>query len=194
MKLSGQFNLFMILLTLVSGALTACVPVQARLEIALSDLAIQPTILTDTPELLQIGPISADDLEQPLNRSAAELSRQADGVVLSYREAYRVQGFDQKRGVYVGNYLYRYIDSSQAQAAAQAFLDAAAEHQSKLLSQVPGGQAVLLTGSSGDGLYWYCGVQDNVLILLMVNGPLSPETLSSFEQLVEALPVKSFSQ
>jgi len=189
MKYLSRFNFSMVVSLLVLGALTACVPVQTNLQIPLSELAIQPQTLTDTPELFQIGAIRADDPEQPLNRAASDLAERADGPLLDYREAYRVQGFNQKRGVYVGNYIYRYADSAQAAAAAQAFFDATAEYQGKLLSEGPDGRTILLVGSAEDGLYWYCGVRDNVLVLLMVNGPLSSETQASFEELVGALPV-----
>jgi len=173
---------------LMLGIILASTLSQAQTEIPLADLAIQPGILADNPERIKAGMVHVDDPSQPLSRATANLPQVKDDLLLNYKEAYRVEGFDEKRGVYVGNYVYRYTDASQVEAVAQAFLDSVTAHKGELLSDDLGGKQVLFVGSAGDGIYWHIGVKDNVLMLLMVNGPVSPQTQAVFQDLIKALP------
>lgn len=179
---------------LVLGAILASTLSQAQTEVPLADLAIQPEILADTPERIKAGMTHAGDPSQPLSRATAGLPQAKDNLLLNYKEAYRVEGFDEKRGVYVGNYVYRYTDASQVEAVAQAFFDSVTAHKGELLSADLGGKQVLFVGSAEDGIYWHIGVKDNVLILLMVNGSVSPQTRAVFQDLIKALPGDALQQ
>jgi len=173
---------------LVLGVILVSTLSQAQTEIPLADLAIQPGILADNPERIKAGMTHAGDPSQPLSRATADLPQAKDNLLLNYKEAYRVEGFDEKRGVYVGNYLYRYTDASQVEAVAQAFFDSVTAYKGELLSDDLGGKQVLFIGSAEDVIYWHIGVKDNVLILLIVNGPVSPQTQAAFQDLIKALP------
>lgn len=170
--------------------------VQAQREPALAELAIKPDDLKGLPgisgfKFIKSGPSSVTDSTQPLSDSTDLLLNNA----LMYEEVYAAAatiGDEANRVVAVmGNYLYRYPDPTQAQGSADQVIGA-------ILRYHPGGHLIglqtqdgpisgrtaMFIASEGDAVYWFVGTQDNVLILLMVNGPATSSTEELFKALV----------
>lgn len=193
LKLSGLAAI--ILIAVATGSASALTLNQAQPEPPLADLALHSYELPKGSEWKGSGSTNADDVTQPLNKTnGIGLAGQASELLSQYEEAYKagaVVAIDSKYGAYVGSYVYRYPDSSQAEAAAKALIDSVLQtHQGELL---PGesraidggvhGRAAMFVGSEGDAIYWFAGVKGRALILLMVNGMDSASTTATFESL-----------
>lgn len=188
----------MILITVVISVL-ALNYAHAQQEPSLAELALKANDLDGLPKisgstLIKSGPILADDLSQPLNRSNSLGSLAAVRESLfQYVEAYGLGAviWDGQYSAYVGNYLYRYSDPAQVVAVANEWTKSVLQQpQGKSLNinaQTPdrgvGGQAAMTMGSDGDAIYWFAAVKGRTLILLMVNGMPVPSTQKAFEAL-----------
>ncbi len=177
------------LIILTAGLTLALPPNWAQPEPPLAELVLRPHELPEDSVWKESSPTTADDLSQPLNHNIFGPSTK----VLTYREAYKVGAviWDSQYSAYVGNYLYRYADKAQAEAAANEIMELfLREGKDKLLSdgsQVVSrgvhGKTVVFVGSEGDAIYWFIGVKGRTLILLMVNGMPVPSTQKAFESL-----------
>lgn len=184
-----------ILITIATGSVSALTLNQTQTEPPLAELAIHSYELPEGSEWKGSGPTIADDVTQPLNKTnGIGLAGPAGELLTQYEEAYKagaIVATDGKHSAYVGNYVYRYADPSQAEAVAQALIDLVVQtHQGKLLLDIPqavnGGvhsQAAMVIGAEGDAIYWFAGVSNRTLILLMVNGMDTTSTSASFESL-----------
>jgi len=193
LKLSGLAAI--ILIAIATGFVFALTLNQTQTEPPLAELALQPHELPEGSEWKGSGPTNADDVSQPLDKTNdIGLAGPASEFLTQYEEAYKVGAIvaiDSKYSAYVGNYVYRYADQSQAEAVAKALIDLVVQtHQGKLLldksQAVNGGvhgQAAMVIGTEGDAIYWFAGVKDRTLILLMVNGMDTTSTSASFESL-----------
>lgn len=182
-------------LAIVSISVLALGLVQAQQEPALAELALKPDDLKGLPgtsgfKFIKSGPSSITDSTQPLNNSNANTLLSSASV---YEEAYAVAatvGDDASRvGAFVGNYLYRYPDPTQARGIADQVIGAILHYPGGHLISLEtqdgpiSGRAATFIGSGGDAIYWFVGTQDNILILLMVNGPSTPSTEGLFKAL-----------
>ncbi|GEM_PF-2473185 len=193
LKLSGLAVLILIAIT--AGSVSALVRDQTQTEPPLVELALHSYELPEGSEWKGSGPTNVDDVTQPLNKTnSIGLAGPASEFLAQYEEAYKVGAIvaiDSKYGAYVGNYVYRYANQPQAEAVAKAVIDLVLQtHQGKLLRDVPqtanggvSGQAAMFVGPEGDAIYWFAGVKDRTLILLMVNGMDTASTSASFESL-----------
>lgn len=184
-------------LVVVSISVLALGLVQAQREPALAELAIKPDDLKGLPgisgfKFIRSGLSSVTDFTQPLNDSNANLLL---NDALMYEEAYATTAtvWDETNQVvaFIGNYLYRYPDPTQARGTADRLIGAILRYHpgSHLISletqdEPMSGQTAILIGSEGDTIYWFISAQDNVLVLLMVNGPSTPSTEGVFKTLV----------
>lgn len=181
------------LILCTAGLALALTPHRAPPEPPLAAWALHPHDLPEGSAWKDSGLTTADDPSQPLNRHTSGWS----AAVLAYREAYKVGAvlWDGQHSAYVGNYLYRYADPAQAEAAAEEIVGHLRRAgQDRLLS--PGspvesrnlrGQTMGFSGSEGDALYGFIGVRGRTLILLMVNGMPAPSTEKAFESLIPHL-------
>lgn len=183
-------------LVIVSISVLALGLVQAQREPALAELAIKPDDLKGLPgisgfKFIRSGPSSVTDSTQPLSDSNANLLL---NDALMYEEAYAAAAtiWDEANrvGAFMGNYLYRYPDPTQARGIADQMIGAILRYPGSHLSGLQtqdgpiSGRTAMFIGSEGDAIYWFVGTQDNVLILLMVNGPSTPSTEELFKALV----------
>ncbi len=193
LKLSGLAVLILIAIT--AGSVSALALDQAQTEPPLAELALHSYELPEGSEWKGSGPTNADDVSQPLDKTnGIGLTGPASEFLTQYEEAYKVGAvvaIDSKYSAYVGNYVYRYADPSQAEAVAKAVIDLVLQtHQGKLLRDVSqtanggvSGQAAMFVGPEGDAIYWFAGVKNRTLILLVVNGLDTASTSASFESL-----------
>lgn len=174
-------------------------PVQAQGEPSLAELALKADDLNRSPEisgsrLIRSAPSFADDAAQPLSRRYKSPAAPSEFAPLfDYGEAYVVGAVvgSANYSAYAGNYLYRYMDSAQAKAAADQWIKLVLQSpRSKLLDiglQSPNsdmrGRTAMIIGSEGDVIYWWVGTKGRTLILLMVNGMPDPSTQKTFEAL-----------
>jgi len=196
-RLMFSISVVTLLIVLVSGSVLALTPRQPQAARPLSELALQPDELPQGSKRLGAGPITADDVSHPLNNSnliiGAKGSPEARALLFKYTEAYKVEDvvWDGQYSAHVGNYLYRYANTAQAQAVAQALIESNQDHsgafvydKAKTESSSVHGRAMRFVGTEGDAIHWLVGVKDNTLILLVVNGMSTPSTQQSFETLV----------
>lgn len=166
-------------------------PSLAELALKADDLAGLPGVSDSV--LRKSGPTSADDVSQPLNTKndlgSLTIARE---FLFEYEEAYAVEAgaWDGQYAAYIGNYLYRYPDPTQAQGIADQVIDAILRYPEGHLIGLEtqdgpiSGRTAMFIGSEGDAIYWFVGTQDNVLILLTVNGPSTSSTEELFKALV----------
>ena len=188
LKYSGLIAL--IFLVIVAGLTLASNAIQAQSKSPLARLALR----FNEAELRVAGPTNADDVSQPLNRlNTLGRSAQVETFLFAYEEAYKVEAL--KGGVYIGNYLYQYPDQAQAEAVARAVSKTILQnHAGSLLLDKPqiagsdiSGQSGMFVGAEGDAVFWFVGVKERTLALLMVNGLAAPATQHSFESLMARL-------
>lgn len=189
--------------TLIAGSSLAFGAGQAQTEIPLANLALQPQDLSKGALWRGAGTVDAADMSQPLNRLNVEnLSSNSmpdTASLLTYEDAYKVEAVELDESgsgvAAVGNYLYRYPDSAQAQAAANAFVAALlqVDRGTLLVDHVQAekgdrlDQRIALVGSAGTAISWFAGVNGRTLTLLMVEGLPSPTTQAVFDDLVARL-------
>ncbi len=179
---------------LIVGALSVLPLHSSRL----STIALQAEDFPPRSELIGEGSITPYDVAQPLSSSNSLVSAQHLGEVETflyrYQEGYKVERvvWDGRSGAFAGNYLYRYADSRQAQAVAQAihdFLQARSAPTALEQGRRSGRKVQGWIGASQDdegGLTcWFVGTRDDLLILLIVDG--MPSAKATFETLVATL-------
>lgn len=172
---------------------------QAQREPSLAELALKADDLAGLPgvsgsALRKSGPTSADDLSQPLNtKNDLGPLTTVRAFLFKYEEAYAVEAgaWDGQYATYIGNYLYRYADSAQAEAAANELIKFVLQDpQGKPLDIGPQmtdsgtrGQTAMTIDLEGSAIYWFAAAKGRTLILLMVNGMPVPPTQEAFEAL-----------
>lgn len=193
--------ILLVCITLVAGFWLALDASQAQSEAPLAALALQPQDVSQGALWKGAGPVDPTDVSQPLNSLQVEnlsgsLLQDATSL-LKYEEAYKVGAVELDEGgsgsVFVGNYLYRYPDQKQAQAAAEAFVAASTRvDRAELLvdpDQAKNGefadQRIKLSGSEGTVIFWFVGVDGRTLSLLFAEGLPSSGTQGVFDGLVE---------
>lgn len=163
-------------------------------ESELSQKGVQLTDLPESAELLKAGLVDVDTISHPLNKnasfgSAKNLDREA---LYAYEKAYSFSAL--LEGAVVANYLYQYSSQVQAEKAAtilsgnleqvgtQKKLDVL---ESQGRRQSLRGQTYTLEGDEKDSIYWFVGVEDNILFLVMTNGLEDAPTAEAFDSVMK---------
>lgn len=154
--------------------------VSAQRELSLAEMALQEYELPQPHQILGTGPTTFKDVSQPINSANS-----AAFYVHPFLEAYRVNVLAEEAEI--GHYLYRYEDKTQAEAQARALITYAIQSPGvELLQPVDDGisQTIRFTSvETGAVYYWFIGVQERTLTLLMVGGPAGEQTRMTFESL-----------
>lgn len=153
----------------------------------LAKMALQEEELPRGVQALHAGPISFEDLSHPLN------SENTLPVVHQFLEAYQISFLGEK--IHGGHYLYRYEDPKQAEEQATRLVAYISQEAQRLQpvriddgSALPGqrvkGQAFRFTDPETGGVfYWFIGVKERTLMMLLVVGLPNEETRTTFELL-----------
>ncbi|MES4787643.1 MAG: hypothetical protein C4294_19620 [Nitrospiraceae bacterium] len=167
----------------------------AQREPSLTDLAIKADDLQRLPDVtgsavIDFGTLGRKDLSHPLSKNQNPSMRSASEALFSFNEGYaitaRVWGND--HGGFMANYLYRYANAAQAQAAMNELMNVFANAGLQRTGAKPlnintptkpkamSEQAFAIKASDGGTtIYWFVGVKGRVLNLLIM------DTSSSFE-------------
>lgn len=171
----------------------------------LTNLAIRPDQLPGGSEWIEAGPVSAADVTQPLNISNERIvqSVEAGWELFSYQTAYRVEALvpSGDSAVHIGNYLFRYSDSREADRAATILRDFALSLSGSPSLQLvePSdqedfqGQVVTFVGAEGDTIQWFIDTRGEVLVLLTGNSIGNPFAEQTFVSLIGKLSQNSCS-
>ncbi|WP_448593224.1 hypothetical protein [Thermoflexus hugenholtzii] len=159
----------------------------AQQEQPLAKMALREEELPRGFHVLHAGPIQFEDLSHPLN------SENTLPVVHRFLEAYKISFLGEN--VHGGHYLYRYKDPKQAEEQATRLVTYISQEAQRLQpvridngSALPGqkvkGQAFRFTDPETAGVfYWFIGVKERTLMMLLVVGPPNEETGATFELL-----------
>lgn len=203
MKIKQQirlFSLFIVLLSLVAvtGSVFASRFNKYQPDPYLTRLALQAADFPEGSESQESGTLAKSDMSHPLNTKTS-LTEKAP-IVSEYQTGYKSVGIVPSGDgvVYVGNYLYTYATAEQAKIVTTVMSEDVANSGGTNLDTIPpgaksgiSGQTIAIASEQGDMTYWFIGVKENVLILLVVNGLPEPnsaihETFSMYlEKLVE---------
>jgi Flp pilus assembly protein CpaB len=160
----------------------------AQPERPLTEMVLQKNELPLGTTVLSIGPTGFDDLSQPINSFNSAAFR-----VHEFSEAYKIAAVGKE--LEVGHYLYRYQSVKEAEEQARAITeDAFSNPKSQPLRPVvmPDasaaanktaiGQSIQVTDPETGGVYyWFVGVEERTLMLLVVGGPSNDQTRAAFE-------------
>lgn len=132
--------------------------------------------------LLEEGPITPQDLSQPLNPDTVA-SAGMDRIVLQFQEGYHVAVivWDGSSSLFVGHYLYRYADDLQAQRALEQ-LTASLSFQKD-----PDGWTGFWKDSEGGSLAVRLQIRGPVVTMLIVNGLSESSTRAALDHAIRAL-------
>ncbi len=165
---------------LLVGSVTARINPQDRPEFA--EIALRTQEFPEEWSLVRSveGVASPDNQRHPLNRAnplVGEAERKEIGSFLyDYRGYYQETLFwDGQFSGLVGNYLYQYTSEDQAWKVARALI-ASLQRYSPAVYEIPEGKqvkgwAARFRGEEGGEVFWFVGIRQNVLILLVVDGP-----------------------
>lgn len=194
------FSLVIVLLSLVAvtGSVFASRFNKYQPDPYLTRLALQADDFPEGSESQESGILTKSDMSHPLNMKTSLAEKVP--MVSEYQTGYNSEGIVPSGDgvVYVGNFLYTYATAEQAKIVTAVMSeDVANSGGTNLETIVPGaksgisGQTIAIASEQGDMTYWFIGVKENVLILLVVNGLPEPnsaihETFSMYlEKLVE---------
>jgi hypothetical protein len=161
----------------------------------LSMRSIQKEDLPTASKIISDEQVEKDDISHPL-----ALEKSPDGILnapegreslYDYESAYSFSAFLPDEAVFVANFTYRYRDHSGATKAAN-LMSSDLESSAKNIEVLPlitakdngsnlSNQAFTLTGDEGDSVYWFIGVEENTLSIVMANG-FNDETVNSVFQ------------
>lgn len=155
----------------------------------IKQLAIEVSDLPEGTVLLSEGYLDFDDSSHPLSTSRSVPKSSAQSY--EYKSVYSFVAIAPVHGVMVTNYLYEYSDASGAEKALNGLIDeggfvSVREYTSEKEGGLRG-QAFNLTGNEGDSVYWFLGVRDNILIMLMTNGMNANSTQEILDSTIDRL-------
>jgi len=199
MNRSQSARLVIVVLAIVIASVLALNATRAEREPSLAELALKADDLVGLPGVLgsalkKSGATSADDPSQPLNtKNDLGPLITAHESLFKYEDAYTMEAttWDGRYAAYIGNYLYRYADVAQAEAAANEWIKLILQDPrgkpldigSRVTGHGIGEQAAMIVDSEGGAMYWLTATKERTLILLMVNGMPVSSTQKVFEAL-----------
>lgn len=156
-------------------------------NVAFADLSARSLQVEDLPEdamIIADRYVETDDTSHPLS-----LAKSPDGspdapesqqILYKYKAAYSFSAFTPDRSVFIANFTYQYSDNFAADEAAKLMIENV-QTWPTYMHELPVnieqdkadslyGQAFALAGSEGDSVFWFIGVQDNTMSLVIVNG------------------------
>ncbi|MCB9443792.1 MAG: hypothetical protein H6669_06105 [Ardenticatenaceae bacterium] len=156
-------------------------------NVVFADLSMRSIQKEDLPKdsrIVSDEQVEIDDISHPL--SLVELPEGATNIpegqesLYGYDSAYSFSAFLPDEAVFIANFTYRYSDQVKAKMAAD-FMSNDLESSAQNVEVLPlitakdqeshlQGQAFTLMGDEGDSVYWFIGVEDNVLSIVMANG------------------------
>jgi len=161
--------------------------------------ALQISDLPEGSQLLNEGAVDIGTMSHPLSLGTTpdgllETPTRERQVLYEYGAAHSFSAIVPP-GVVVANFLYQYPDQSQAEQAARLLGDELGiEAKGVPLGTFESkdgkglrGQAAALVGDEGDSIYWFVGVKDNVLFLVMANGMDESSVGTVFESSMQSL-------
>jgi len=192
----SQFKLFIVAAILSVAALTIVQPQLSQADA----LANQALTASEINELLGVKDSNLSTASEVSPRGGyalyglhEEQKRSKNHKISKELEFYTIEGFVREgkgrnaQSGYVSQELYRYADSSQAQAAMDWFVTQAAESGSQPLqleTKTSNISAGTLTSKKDVQVYWSAGTRNNLLIVAIVYGDPS---VSYSEEILKAL-------
>jgi len=161
--------------------------------------------LDDLPKdsmLLHAGSADITDISHPLSLDSKPDERlkampEERRALYKYETVRDFQAFvSDNKGVAVACFTYVYPKQQQAEEASRVAVDdmfqrvkgsgLVGEFKAKEAGGLHG-QAVKFIGSEGDSVYWFVGVKNNALVLVMANGMHEPSVEEVFQLAVQTL-------
>lgn len=144
--------------------------------------------------------IVMSDLSHPLNNAVGK-PEASDPVIqeqiMAYQEGYQTSAVMrwQDQPVMVGNYVYRYPSPEQAIQAQKAITGQyLSNKQSQALETFNQdnmqGQSLFIMGDENDAVYWFVGVRQDMVIMLVVDSMSVATSKGSFDILLDSLLLK----
>jgi hypothetical protein len=178
-----------IVLTIFAGLLLMRDNIHAegleRLALQIGDL---PEGTVQFPEEL----LDKDDISHPLNSLTVAQSEFAleKATVHKYKDAYSFRALT-PNGVFIAHYLYEYPDGKSAKQTADLLvgdLDRAGTIEDVFENGIAlRGQTFTLIGDEGDSIFWFVGVEDQILHLILANGMEKSSVEEEFRLVVKNL-------
>lgn len=195
MSKRSNFAFLLIVCLLATTTVIFAQAIQPTEERALLSLTLQKNDLPDGSEWNLSGLTDSNDMAQPLatNNLTWAITEESQQL-LAYDMAYKSEALvpNEQSVVYIASYLYRYADQTGATTATNILTNFLVnQYPQENLSrfdyqQEDGlqGVAFSFTGSEGDRLGWFIGHKNNVVLLLIANGPTAATTDDIFKSVL----------
>jgi hypothetical protein len=158
----------------------------------LEHLALQIDDLPEGTVQFSEEVLDKDDITHPLNSLAVAQSEFAPEktTVHKYKDAYSFRALTPS-GVFIAHYLYEYPDGKSAKQTADLLvgdLDRAGTRVDIFEDEIAlRGQTFTLIGDEEDSVFWFVGVEDQVLHLILTNGMEKSSVEEEFKLAVKSL-------
>lgn len=194
--------LFSIIVFILAVMFTVTNQNQVTADTSLANRVLHASDMTDlkietwqSDEKIEMG-----DLSHPLNNAVGKpelLDSALQAQIMAYQEGYQTSAFltwhDQSLGM--GNYVYRYPSSEQAIQAQKSitgqFVSTDKQQMVETFNQDNiQGESYVVMGDQNDALYWFVGVHDDTVVMLMVDSISASTSKEAFAMLLDDLFLK----
>ena len=167
---------------------------------------IEQTDLPSNIIVLHDGYRDATEVSHPLTLSASKVNFKDVpdklSTIYAYKSIYSFSAMIPGENIVVGSYLYQYSTDSLARQAAPLFINDVLrniKHGHLVETDLPEnakdksilhGKGMYLTDDEGSHVYWFVGVRNNTLILVLVDGMNYDSSKTGFEKVIQILQEK----
>jgi len=146
--------------------------------------------MDDTSHPISLVETPSGDLDVPENRK----------TLYEYKAAYSFSAFAQNESVFIANFTYQYSSQLTAYEAAKLMIEDI-QNSPTYVHELPidvgqdkavnlYGQAFALASDEGDSVYWFIGVKDDTMSLVVVNGFDESTVNDVFYSIVQNLMIR----